>query len=309
MIKPCALPPNARIALVAPSGALRPPKVYDNGIHQLQSLGFELVRYPSCDAAYGYLAGTDRLRADDLNRAFADPNIDAIWCVRGGYGATRLLHLLDYDLARQNPKPLIGYSDITALHIAYGQRSGLVTFHGPVLTSDPDVDPIDPLSLESVLCALRQTAPCWPLAVQSPLKTLHGGQAAGLLIGGNLSLLAALCGTPYAPDVRGKLLFIEEVGEHTYAVDRMLTQLRLAGLFDACAGILFGQFTNVTNEHPDFAFTIENLIQDIVLPSGRPLVYDLPCGHETPNLTLPMGLYCALDADAGTLVFLENAVI
>ncbi|HML48431.1 MAG TPA: LD-carboxypeptidase [Clostridia bacterium] len=308
MIKPRALRPGATIGLTAPSGALRPPQTLEPGIRKLESLGYRIVRGKTCDSAYGYLAGNDALRADELNAMFADPAIDAIWCVRGGYGTIRILDRLDFDLARKNPKPLIGYSDITCLHTAYRQHSGLVTFHGPMLTASPEHDFCDALSFQRLMDMLCQAAPPETLCPTCPPLASQGGRASGKIIGGNLSLLAAACGTPYAPDAKDAILFIEEIGEKTYSVDRMLSQLRLSGMLDACAGIVLGGFTDCVAEYPEYALSLEQIFADILLPAGKPLLSGFSCGHCTPNFPIPLGVECLLDADASCLTFLESAV-
>ena len=308
LTKPRALRPGATIGLTAPSGALRPPQTLEPAIRHLESLGYRIVRGKTCDSAYGYLAGEDALRADELNARFADTDIDAVWCGRGGYGTIRIIDRLDFELARKNPKPFIGYSDITTLHTAYGQNSGLVTFHGPMLTSTPEREPYDALSFIRVMDMLRQAEPAQPLRPSCTQYVVQGGQAEGPIVGGNLSLLAAACGTPYALDAKDKILFIEEIGEKTYCVDRMLSQLRLCGMLDACAGIVLGGFTDCDVEHPERGLSLEEIFRDILLPTGKPILSGLACGHCAPNLTLPLGVRCRLDANAASLTFLEAAL-
>jgi len=299
--------PGDRIGLIGPSGAVRDPTMTREALAaRVEGLGFEPVLGRSVGAAHGYLCGDDALRLDDLHRMFADDSIRAIHCVRGGYGAHRLLDRIDYALLRAHPKPLVGFSDITGLHLAIHAQCGFPTLHGPMVTSDAL---LDPFSRAELLRAMLGPEPLGELPVpagEPAPACLCPGVAEGELIGGNLSLIAALCGTRFLPDMRGKVLFIEEIREWTYAVDRMLTHLRLAGLFDACSAVVFGGFTRCEPEYPDFGFTLEQVLADIMIPCGKPAIIGLACGHRCPTLTLPMGVRCRVDADRGTVTILES---
>jgi len=297
---------EGKIGLIGPSGVIRDPAMdRDTLAARIEALGFEPVLGSSVGAAHGYLSGNDELRLDDLHRMFADDSIRAIHCVRGGYGTPRLLDRIDYDLLRAHPKPLIGFSDITGLHLAIHAKCGFPTLHGPMVTSDALMDPF---SRAELLRALLCPEPLGQLPLptgEPPLACLCPGIAEGELIGGNLSLIAALCGTPFLPDLSGKVLFIEEIREYTYAVDRMLTHLRLAGVFEATSAVVFGAFTRCEPEYPDFGLTLEQVLAEIMIPCGKPVITGLPCGHRCPTLTLPMGVRCRVDADGGTLTMLE----
>lgn len=299
------LQPGDRIGLIGPSGAIREPENTPEALAaRVEAMGFIPCLGDSVGRVHGYLSGDDAVRADDLHRMFADPTIRAVYCVRGGYGVPRLLDRIDWALLRANPKLLIGYSDITALHVAIHAHCGFPTLHAPMLCSTDALT--DGFSCGELLRMLTGAdAPGQlpaPHDVPAPV-CVQGGSATGTLVGGNLSLLAALCGTSYLPDMRGKILFIEEIGEKTYAIDRMLTQLRLAGLFDACAAVVFGAFTDCPIEHPDFGLTLEQIMGEVVTPCGKPILANVSAGHLTPTLSLPMGIRCLVNASAATLSF------
>lgn len=299
------------IGLIAPSGAVRTEGAIERAIEETKRMGYRVKVGESCGKVYGYLSGTDEVRARDINVMFADDEVDAIVCVRGGYGTMRLLDLLDYDVIRANPKIFVGYSDITALHAAMFERCGLVTFHAPMAVSDWSGGPLDEASRASMLRALASSEPMGEL-VNTPeyhaRQTVVPGTCEGTLVGGNLSLITGLLGTPYELDVKDRILFIEEVGERTYCVDRMLTQLRLSGAFDKCAGVVFGDFKDCPIEYPAFGLSLEEVIRDVVVPCGKPVFAGLQVGHCTPKLSLPHGVRCRLDADRCVLEVLEAAV-
>src|SRR5216683_262377 len=269
LIKPRRLAPGQTIGLVAPSSAPNEPERIRFAAETIESLGFRVRPGAHLRDRDGYLAGTDATRAHDLNAMFADDAVDAIWCVRGGYGASRLLPALDYELIRRKPKALIGYSDITALHMAIQRH----------------VD--------------------WDHRV----VTLVPGKARGRLLGGNLSLMSHLIGTPYLPDLRGSIVFLEDVEEAYYRVDRMLTQLWLAGALDGVAGMVFGKFTDC-DPSPFFLQNrpLEEILAERFRALGIPTVSGVMIGHIDDQATLPVGCLAELDADAGTLTLLEPGV-
>ncbi len=310
MIKPKKLQFGDTIGVIGPSGACREADAVEQGAAFAQSLGFKVKLGESATAKYGYLSGTDEVRARDVNAMFADPEVDAILCTRGGYGTMRMLDRLNYDLIRANPKVFVGFSDVTALHIAFARRCGFVTFHGPMLTRWP-AELTNDFVRESFFSAVMNDAPMGDLlnaAGYGARRTVNPGCAEGELVGGNLSLIAGTIGTPYEIDTKDKILFIEEVGERTYCVDRMLTHLRLAGKFDDCAGIVFGDFSDCPVEYPEFGLTLEEVIRDCAAPCGKPIFSGLQAGHVTPKITLPLGARVRLDADACRLTVMESAV-
>ncbi len=309
--KPCALRPGQTIGLVGPSSTPRDPEKLPRAIAYLESMGYRVKTTESCTAQYGYLAGPDDLRAQDINRLFADDRVDGILCVRGGYGAGRTLNRLNFPVIRANPKVFCGYSDITALHSAFREQGNLVTFHGPMATSDMAEETNDPFTMESFWRMVTDPKPAGLLnnPPEYPRETLLPGKAIGPLIGGNLSLLNSCLGTPYAYDFDGAILFIEEVDEPCYAVDRYLTQLKNAGIFRRCAGILLGEFTNVRADNTDGSLSLGQVFADLLGSCGKPVLSGIRCGHCAPTLTLPLGVICEMDAAEKTVRIMEGAVL
>jgi muramoyltetrapeptide carboxypeptidase len=317
LLRPRRLAAGQIVGLVAPSSAPNEPGHIRFAIETLESLGFRVRPGAHLFARDGYLAGVDAARAADLNAMFADDDVDAVWCVRGGYGASRILPMLDYDRIRRTPKALVGYSDITALHMALHTQAGLVSFHGPVAWR-----PLTPYTLgelKRVLCEatvpVRVGAPPpferreGRLDLTNRVTTLVPGVARGRLVGGNLCLMAHLTGTPYAPDLRGALLFLEDIDEPYYRIDRFLTQLWLSGSLDGVAGVAFGKFTRC---EPSASFVQNRVLEDILAERcralGVPAVSGLMIGHVEDQTTLPIGCLAELDAGAGTLTLLESGV-
>lgn len=302
MRRPPPLRAGARVALVAPAGPLRGEEDLRRAVENARSFGWEPVVGEHALARCGYLAGADRERLHDLNAALATETIDGIWCLRGGYGAMRLLEHVDYDAMRRRPKVLLGYSDITALHAAMATRANVITYHGP--TARAALTPFSRASLER---ALRGDDPC---GVAPDARPLVGGRARGPLAGGNLALLCALCGTPYAPTLEGAILVMEDVNEAVYRVDRMLSQLHLSGMLARCAGIIFGRFTDVPTDAPEEATgarTLDDVLSETAARAGVPCITGAPVGHIDDQWTLPLGATAELDADARTLRVISEA--
>jgi muramoyltetrapeptide carboxypeptidase len=307
-IKPKALRPGARIGLIAPSGAALAPERVDVARAAVTELGFELVEGGSCREVYGYLAGSDSLRAADFNAFFADPAVDGIFCLKGGYGTPRMLDLVDWRLVRANPKVFLGYSDITAAHLALERECGLVTFHGPMPHAEK-LPAWDEASRAALLAAIGPAGGRGRILnpPDRPLRALGGGRARGRLVGGNLSLIAATMGTPWEIDTRGRILFIEDIGERPYRIDRMLTQLRLAGKLDSAAGFLLGDWNDCGPEAGKKSLSLDEIFGDLLAPTGKPILSNLAAGHSATNLTLPLGIEVEIDADALTLEVMETA--
>ena len=310
ILKPGPLLPGMTVGLIAPSGAVRDPLMVPKAVAGLEARGYKVRIGRSCYEKHGYLAGSDALRAAEVNRMFADDSIDAIICIRGGYGVTRIQPLLDYPLIAAHPKVFSGYSDITALESALFTKTGLITFQGSMGNAEFGSDDYGQVSHESFLRCVAQTSA--PGLLENPdgypRKTLFGGIAEGRLIGGNLSLLAACCGTPFSYDYSGKIVFIEDINEATYAIDRMLTQLLRSGDLQKCCGILIGEFTNCREEHPDFCLSLQEIFHELLEPLKIPVLCGIRSGHCSPRLTLPIGANCRLDADKQTVYIAESAV-
>ncbi|MFO0791125.1 MAG: LD-carboxypeptidase [Pirellulales bacterium] len=342
-IFPKALAPGDTIEFVAPAKYLEKERV-DVAKQRLEALGFKVRLPENLYRKKGFLGGTDEQRAAELMQAFADPDVDAIFPGTGGYGTTRIIDKLDYDVIRKNPKILIGFSDITGLHIAINQQTGLVTFHSPNpefgLGSDDDLLPYTahwfwrailatnkfPALLGRGQGSAQHDADTIGYTIFTHLTknsnldeklftdvphpvTLHGGKARGRLIGGNLSVMHAMMGSPYEIQTAGKILFIEDVGEAPYRVDRMLNTLRLAGKFDHVAGIILGQFS-ARQEEPkwDDDESIDDVLGDYFGKLNVPVVTHFPLGHVRYNTTLPVGAMAELDGDAQTVRLLEDPV-
>jgi len=309
MIKPKPLRRGDTIGLVGISGALHEPETrFEKMLEAIDALGYKVIVADSCREEYGYLSGTDASRAKGLNQMFRDDRVDAVVCMRGGYGVTRILDRVDFDVIRANPKLLLGYSDITALHTAIHEKVGMVTIHGPM--PDRAWMEFDDFSRRSMLRALTSTEPLGTLynPEGTAPKCVVPGRCEGRLVGGNLSLIAALCGTPYQLNPEGKVLLLEDVGEYVYRLDSMLTQLRLAGMFEKCAGVVLGGFTRCTEEYKRYALSLEDVIRDVVVPAGKPVLANLSIGHTPVKITVPLGVNCAVDAEAGTLTITEAAL-
>ncbi len=301
-LKPPALKPGARMALVAPSGPVTEERIR-GALARCAALGLEPVLGEAVRERTAYLAGPDERRAADLQAAIDDPTMDGVWALRGGYGVTRILAGLDLSPLLERPRPIIGFSDLTALHLAL-LRLGIVGFHGPHPLSS--VAPVTDACFRRVLFQ-AEPAGALPLPEdgERPL-TLRAGVTEGRLVGGNLALAAACCGTAASMRARGAIVFLEDVGEPGYRVDRMLTQLRLAGALDGAAGLAFGRFTEV----PPYAHDrpVQDVLGELADELGIPAVCGLPIGHVPDNWTLPLGIRARLDAGAGTLELLEAAV-
>ena len=300
MIRPKPLFPGARVALVAPASAV-PEEKLQPALEYVRSLGLEPVVYPSCffSGRDGYLAACDYQRAKDINDAFSDHAIDGIWCIRGGYGGHRILPLLNAEQIRSNPKWFGGYSDVTALHTFFNQICGFETYHCTMPSTEPNPDAFTMKYLKDALFGSLSGTLTVPDG-QNP-KTLVSGHAAGVLCGGNLSLLAASLGTPWEIDTKDKILFLEDIGEKTYRVDSMLTQLRNAGKFRDCAGIILGAWTDCPPEYPEKTLLLPEIFEQLIVPAGKPAVMDVACGHVLPTLSLPLGRRCVLEADSCTI--------
>lgn len=301
MLIPKPLFPGARVALVAPASAV-PEQKLQPALDYVRFLELEPVLYPSCYFANrdGYLAATDAQRAKDLNDAFSDSSIDGIWCIRGGYGGHRILPLLDAEMIKKNPKWFGGYSDVTALHTFFNQVCGFETYHCTMPSTEPNPDDFTLNWLRKALFG-GLTGQLNSPAGEAPV-TLVPGKTSGMLCGGNLSLLAASLGTPWEIDTRGKILFLEDIGEKTYRVDSMLTQLRNAGKFDDCAGIILGAWTDCPPEYPEKTLLLPEIFRQLIVPAGKPCISDVACGHILPTLSLPLGRNCILDAGSGTII-------
>ncbi|MGV6819556.1 MAG: S66 peptidase family protein [Parvularcula sp.] len=316
IIRPKRLASGQTIGLIAPASNVFEDEETRFAIDVVRSLGFDVREGQHLHAKSQYLAGSDADRAADVNAMFADESVDAIFCLRGGYGTPRILPYLDYELIRQNPKVLLGYSDITALLNAISAKSRLVTFHGPIAKqnfSDYTLSEYRKVLVRPEKHALIGSPPPFHPAPgrveqKNRITRFNGGTARGQLVGGNLTLICATIGTPFEPDFRGALLFLEDDGEAPYRIDRMLTQLWLAGKLDEIAGVVFGKFTGASKFDGN-SFSIEEVIQQRFGPMGVPCIRGLMIGHVSDQTVVPIGAEAILDADAGTLRLTGPAVL
>ncbi len=312
-VKPPRLSEGDTVGLVNPSGATYLTEDVVIVEERLAALGLQTRRGEHVLGRHGYLAGTDRERAADINLMFADPSIDAIVAVRGGWGAARILPLLDFDAVRAHPKIFLGYSDITALLLGFHALTGLVTFHGPVGSSRWNEFSLE--SLREILFEGGAPTLSNPTDVGDDLtqtrdrvRTITSGRARGRLLGGNLSVLSGIVGSEYLPDWEGAILFLEEVGERIYRVDRMLTQLALAGILDAVDGVVFGKCSDCDPGGGYGSLTLEQVFEDHFGGRDIPAWEGAMIGHAGEQWTLPVGVEAEIDADAGTIDLLEPAV-
>ena len=298
-----ALRSEGTIALIAPAG----PAELDaeKAAQWVRNRGYNLRIFPGVFERDGYLAGSDDTRLNDLHAAFADSDIDAIFCLRGGYGTPRLLDRLDFGLLRDNPKPFVGYSDLTAVHLAISRYAGFVTFHGPMFKVDLLGDKQQPTesSLFSMLRGQLGVGSVLAHPVAYPLTTIAPGIVCGRLLGGNLSMIAAVMGTAFEIDAEGIILLIEDVNEPIYRIDRLLTHLRLAGKLAQVAGVLVGDVAGVDK------VALEQLLKQTFEPLCIPVLAGWRSGHCDPNLTLPMGALVRLDAGEQRVVLEQDVVV
>jgi muramoyltetrapeptide carboxypeptidase len=306
-LKPAALKPGDTIAITSPAGAVWDAAQVETFSTILKGFGFKVVLGKTLSEKYGYFAGTDELRAKELNTFFSDKTIKGIFCMKGGWGCARLLEKLDFELIKRNPKVLIGFSDITTLLVAITAKTGMVTFHGPVGNSGWNA------WTSTVFKSVVMNNEGLPLfsnpSTEEPFVTVNSGKAGGELIGGNLTVIASLMGTMYLPDWKGKILFLEEVKEEPYSIDRLLMQLKLCGVLDAISGFVFGKCAKCLAEEPQKAFTFQEVLSQHLKPLGIPAFYGAMIGHIENKLTVPLGVRAEMDADKGTIQLLETAVL
>jgi muramoyltetrapeptide carboxypeptidase len=279
-----------------------------------RALDYEPVMGAHAGGHYGYFSGTDDARLADLNGALRDSAVDAVWCIRGGYGVTRILDGVDFEALARRPRPVMGYSDVTALLAAVVRRAGIVAFHAPTARAEMPL-----FSRRHFTRVLTDPAPSGPFEPLPPpadvlvpqahrVVTIRGGVAEGPLAGGNLTLLQCLIGTAYFPDLDGALLFLEDVNEDLYRVDRMLAHLRMIGALSRLGGVLVGRFTGLKRHMNDGALGVDEVLDHYFGPLGVPVAYGLPIGHIEDQWTMPLGVRARFDAGAGIVELLEPAV-
>lgn len=294
------------IGICAPAGALRRTEEIAEFRQTLKDLGFQVKVGQHITNKHGCFAGTDQERADDFMQMIKDPEVRGIFFLRGGWGCARILPLLDFDLIRDNPKLIMGFSDATSLLNAILERSQLITFHGPSGNSswnDYSIEYFQKATMNPS-SIIMENAPG-----DQEIITYSSGVCSGTLWGGNLSVIVSMIGTPYFPRVEKGILFLEEVGEEPYRIDRMLTQLRQAGIFDRCNGVILGSFRKCIAEEPERAFTLEEVFTQHFKNLGKPVFYGAQIGHTMNKFTIPVGSNARVDADNGSIQTLNSAVL
>ncbi len=316
LLKPARLKPGSVVGIVSPASATFVREELDIVVDVVRALKLVPRLAPHLLNRYGYLAGTDKQRASDINQLFADPEVAAILPIRGGWGCTRILPYLDYSTIGRNPKILVGFSDITALILAINARTQMVTFHGP--NGFTSWQPRQTEYFRKVLFAGEKVVfENWKddedtnrlMQVKNRIQTIKEGRAKGKLIGGNLSVLSAMVGSSYLPKFNGAILFLEDTNESIYRIDRMMTHLKIAGVFEHLAGFIFGQCPQCLPGEDYGSLTLAEVITDHIKPLGIPAWYGAMIGHIETILTLPIGLDVEIDASAGTIRMLESAVV
>jgi muramoyltetrapeptide carboxypeptidase len=310
IIKPPALPRGATIGIISPSSPQRDEARLERGVRYLESLGYQVKIGRHVYARHGgYLAGTDEQRAEDLHAMFRDPDVSAIFCARGGYGCARILPLVDFGLIRRHPKIFVGFSDVTVLQLALLKRTGLVTFSGAMPSVDM-ADGFEPIAEEQFWRVLTERRRPGALHQPLALNIIRRGRTEGRLLGGNLSVLVSLLGTGYLPELGGSILALEDVGEATYRIDRMLVQLSMATARRPAAGVIYGSWSQAESSsgstpHRD----VEEVLQERLDIAAGPILSNLLYGHQAQKFTLPIGVMARLEtARGGSLTLLEGGV-
>lgn len=311
MIKPKGLKKGDTIGFVAPASPSNKIDI-DNAKSFFENLGFKIKLGKSVYNSYGYLAGSDIERANDINNMFSDTEVNGILCIRGGYGSSRILDLIDFENIRNNPKVFIGFSDITALHISINKLSELITFHGPMAVSNFS-DEVDDFTLDNFKRVLfeEEYNPIFKNPEGEEIIIINKGISEGKLVGGNLSLIVNTIGSKYEIDTKDKILLIEEVGEDPYSIDRMLTQLKLAGKLKDLKGIILGDFLECVASKKEYEeqLPIIKVFENILKPLSIPIIYNIQIGHCKPVLTIPLGANIKIDGDKGEILLLEKSII
>jgi muramoyltetrapeptide carboxypeptidase len=311
VLLPKTIQKGDKVGVISPSAATAERIQFQFAKESLEALGFEVVLGSHLQNRRGHLAGTDAERAEDLNNMFADKSIKAIVCIRGGSGAARILPLIDYKNIQQNPKPILGYSDITALHQAIHTLTGLITFHGPNGTgswNSFNVKQFEKIFFERELVRFENEKVKGDdlIVKQNRIQTIRPGKASGKILGGNLTVLTALSGSPYLPDFKNAILFLEDIGEDPYKIDRMFSTLALNGTLGKIKGFIFGQCTDCNPSGGYGSLTLDDLFDDYILPLNIPAYRGAMIGHIPKQFIIPVGANVEMDADAGSFKLIDK---
>lgn len=302
MVYPKKLEKGATIGIICPSSPITPEREVEC-VKVLEEMGFKVKKADNLTADYaGYMAGSGKERAEWINKMFADKDVDAIFCVRGGDGGSRVIEHLDLNVIKNNPKIFVGYSDVTCLHMLFNQKCDFVTFHGPMVSSNM-AGSFDEESKKALFDALTAEGTYeFKNPAGIPLEVMKPGKATGPVIGGNLSLISAAVGTPAQLNAEGKIVFIEEVEEPLTKIEKWTYQLKLSGVFDKCKGVLLGQFTDVSNKYKP-EYDVIKLYEDLLAEYDVPVMYNVQSGHGDKIITIPFGAECTMDTETKTLSF------
>jgi len=307
LVHPPRLREGDTIGLISPAGPLKDDEAAQQSREAMQKLGYQVKTGEHIAARFDYLAGQDQERADDLNAMLRDDEVKGVFCTRGGYGAGRLLRAIDYEAMRRSPKILSGFSDITTLHCAFMMRAGICTLHAPTIYAAYISQPITPETDSVFRHMLTSSEPLGSYRDAMDCTTMHAmkpGKARGRLVGGNLAVFGGIVGTPYLPAPEGTILFLEDIGEEPYRLDRVMTQLWLSGYLEKVEGIILGHFTDCKSDDPQRG-TVEEMLERVLAPVNKPILMGFPAGHEPVNAALPMGCEVELDADGGDVIATE----
>lgn len=310
-IKPEKLKRGDLIGLISPASSPEDLTLIQSGVKYIEGLGYETVIGKNVGKIKGYLAGTDEERVEDIHQMFSDKKVKAIFCLRGGYGAFRLLDKIDYNLIRNNPKIFVGFSEITALQMTFLKKSGLITFAGPMVVPNfaKDISPFTEENFWRIITSAKKAGKLkYPELERLPI--INSGKTIGRIIGGNLSVFTSLIGTKYLPELTDKIFLIEDISEPPYKIDRMLNQIRLNKVFEKINGVILGQFIDC-NEHDKQkrSLTIDEVIIEYLKITELPTVYNFPHGHTKDFITVPFGINIKLSASKGYIEFTESAVM
>lgn len=309
--KPKKLCKGDTIGVISPASSPDDLSRIDRGVNYFEKLGYQVEVGKNVGKYSGYLAGSDEERLEDLHDMFSNKKVKAVICVRGGYGSPRLLNKINYRLIKKNPKIFIGYSDITALQLAFFRKANLITFGGPMLAVDFHSE-VNPYTEEIFWRTITSTKKIGKVRLpeNETLFPIRDGKAEGEIIGGNLSLVLALLGTPYFPKIKNKILFLEDVDEAPYKVDRYLNQLLDAGVFDKISGLILGEFTDCEEKDATKkSLTLEEVLHNYLGALNLPIIKNFPHGHRKANYTIPFGINTKMNTEKGYIEFLESAVI
>jgi len=308
LLRPQKLVKGDFIGLITPASPVADSSLVERGVRYLESQGYRVVVGENVGKRYGYLAGTDEERAADLHSMFEKKEVKAIFCLRGGYGTPRLLSLINYKRIARNPKIFVGYSDVTALQLAFWTKCRLITFHGPMAGVEM-AQQMDPFTEEMFWRCVTSSQRLGAIPLSEDVQVLRKGEARGRLLGGNLSLLVSVLGTPYQPDFSGAIIFAEETSEEPYRVDRMMTHLHNAGVFRKASGLVLGQFTGcIPTDATKPSLSTEEVLRNSAQKFAKPALANLPFGHAARTMTLPVGVRVRFDGGRRLLEFTEPAV-